>query len=152
VFTLGNASSPERQSGSGDDSQPALHDQGVPLSPSLSTDSAPPAAVVPHPKRIRVSSDVAARGLAHVVEPAYSPDVGITGTVVLHAIISREGEVTQLELVSGQPVLAQWAIDAARQWRYKPLKINGEPIQVDTTINVVFALDKHGHLKKQPRD
>jgi protein TonB len=64
----------------------------------------------------------------------------ISGPVVLHAIISKEGEIKELSLVSGHPLLAPAAIEVVRQWRYRPFLLNGEPIEVETTITVTFQL------------
>jgi len=58
----------------------------------------------------------------------------------LHAIIGKDGTVQQLQLVSGPPLLVNAAMDAVRQWRYQPTELNGEPVDVDTTIQVVFTL------------
>jgi protein TonB len=55
-------------------------------------------------------------------------------------VLSTAGKVQQLELVSGDPVLAKAALEAVRQWEYKPTLLNGEPVEVDTTIDVVFSL------------
>ncbi len=63
------------------------------------------------------------------------------GTVVLHAIVSREGRITSLEVVSGPPLFVQAALDAVRQWRYRPTLLGGEPVEVETTITVVFRLE-----------
>jgi len=62
------------------------------------------------------------------------------GTVRLHAIISKDGTIQQLEVISGPALLQQAALDAVRQWRYKPTLLNTEPVEVDTTIDVVFSL------------
>jgi len=59
---------------------------------------------------------------------------------VLHAIIDKDGTVQQLEVISGHPLLVQAALDAVKQWRYKPTLLNTEPVQVDTTISVVFSM------------
>ena len=58
----------------------------------------------------------------------------------LHAIISKDGTIMQLELVSGHALLVQAATDAVRRWRYQPTLLNGEPVEVDTTIDVIFTL------------
>jgi protein TonB len=58
----------------------------------------------------------------------------------LHAIISRDGRITALEVVSGSPWFAQAALDAVRQWRYRPTILNGEPVEVETSITVIFRL------------
>jgi protein TonB len=60
--------------------------------------------------------------------------------VVLHAVISKDGSVEDLQYVSGPPLLMKAAMDAVRQWRYQPTQLNGEPVEVDTTVSVVFTL------------
>jgi periplasmic protein TonB len=95
------------------------------------------------PSRIRVGGNVIAASLVHQVMPLYPPiakTAHVTGTVVLHAIIGKDGTVQNLEYVSGPPLLMKNAMDAVRQWRYKPTMLNGEPVEVDTTISVVFTL------------
>ena len=72
--------------------------------------------------------------------PAIARAAHVQGTVVLHAIIAKDGTVQQLQLVSGPPLLVNAAMDAVRQWRYSPTELNGEPVEVDTTIQVVFTL------------
>src|ERR1700685_2781218 len=87
------------------------------------------------PQRIRVGQEVAARGLAHQVVPVYpqlAKEAHISGTVVLHCVIGKDGAVTQLEYVSGPPMLMKSAMDAVRQWVYKPTHLNGEAVEVDT--------------------
>jgi protein TonB len=74
--------------------------------------------------------------------PAIPRAAGIQGTVVLQATISRNGSIENLRVISGPPMLQQAAIDAVRTWRYKPYLLNGEPVEVDTTINVVFNLSE----------
>ena len=79
----------------------------------------------------------------HEVKPLYPPlakQARVQGTVVLSAIISKEGNIAQLKVMSGHPMLIQNALDAVRQWKYKPYVLNGEPVEVDTTISVVFTL------------
>jgi protein TonB len=66
----------------------------------------------------------------------------ISGTVRLHAIIGKDGSVTQLEVINGHPLLVQSALDAVRQWRYRPTLLNSEPVEVDTTIDVIFSLNQ----------
>jgi len=60
--------------------------------------------------------------------------------VLLHAIIGKNGQVEQLSVVSGHPLLVQSALDAVRQWRYQPTTLNGDPVEVDTEIQVIFSL------------
>jgi len=95
------------------------------------------------PSRIRVGGNVQAASLVHQMMPVYPPiakTAHISGTVILHAIIGKDGTVQNLEYVSGPPLLMKSAMDAVRQWRYKPTMLNGEPVEVDTTISVVFSL------------
>jgi protein TonB len=101
--------------------------------------SAPPAA----PKRLAVSQGVAEGLLLHRVVPAY-PELArrarISGAVTLRAVIGKEGTIENLRLTSGHPMLAQAALDAVRQWRYRPYLLNREPVEVDTEITVNFNL------------
>lgn len=84
--------------------------------------------------------------------PVYPPEAiknGVMGTVVVQAIISREGRVVDLHVISGDPMLVQAALDCIAQFRYEPTLLNGVPAEVETTINVVFRLipSKHPHKK-----
>jgi protein TonB len=95
------------------------------------------------PQRIRVSSGVSTGLLIRKVQPAYPPlarQARIQGTVILQAQISKDGNVENLQLVSGHPMLAPAAIEAVKQWKYKPYLLNGEPTPVDTQIQVNFTL------------
>jgi protein TonB len=77
------------------------------------------------------------------VDPVYPPlarQARIQGNVVLHAIISKDGHVEQLSVISGHPLLIQSALDAIRQWRYRPYLLNGDPVEVETTITVTFTM------------
>ena len=81
--------------------------------------------------------------LVHQVKPEYPPAeraAHIQGQVVLHAVIGKDGTVKQVQVVSGPPLLASAAENAVKQWRYKPYVLNGEPVEVDTTINVNFTM------------
>jgi protein TonB len=71
----------------------------------------------------------------HVAKVAH-----VEGTVVLEAVIGKDGAVKDLRAVSGPPMLANAAIAAVKQWRYKPYYLNGQPTEVDTTIKVNFKL------------
>ena len=74
------------------------------------------------------------------VYPQIAKTAHISGTVVLHAIIGADGAVQDLQYISGPPLLMRSAMDAVRQWRYRPTMLNGEPTAVDTTVSVVFTL------------
>lgn len=107
------------------------------------TGGGPPPPKPEAPQRIRVGGQVQQANLIHQVLPVY-PQIAktahIQGTVVLHAIIDKDGSVTELQFISGPPLLMRSAMDAVHQWRYRPTLLNGEPVQVDTTISVVFTL------------
>ena len=95
------------------------------------------------PKKIAISSGVATGLLVSEVKPVYPPIAKAarqSGTVVLHALISKTGTIEDLKVVSGNATLQSAALDAVRQWRYRPYMLNGDPVEVDTTINVVFNL------------
>ena len=92
----------------------------------------------------RVSGGVMEGMLVHRVLPVYPPMARATrtaGRVELQATISRTGTIENLHVASGPSLLLQAAIDAVRQWRYRPYLLNGEPVEVETTINVDFRLD-----------
>lgn len=93
---------------------------------------------------IRVGGNVQHARIIKKVPPVYPDEArqaGISGTVRLHAIIAKDGTIKNLELVSGHPLLAQAALDAVRQWTYQQTLLNGFPVEVDTTIDVIFALN-----------
>jgi protein TonB len=97
----------------------------------------------PNVTRTRVGGAVQAAKLVNRVQPLYPPlarQTRISGTVKLHAIIGKSGSVEQLQVVSGHPLLVQSALDAVKQWRYQPTLLNGEPVEVDTEIDVIFSL------------
>jgi protein TonB len=74
------------------------------------------------------------------VYPAIAKSARVAGTVQLHAIIAKNGTIKNLRVVSGPEMLRQAAVDAVRTWRYRPYKLDNEPAEVETTINVVFTL------------
>jgi protein TonB len=107
--------------------------------------SSTPVAVpkVATPQRVRVSQGVSQGLLVHRVQPMYPPlarQARIQGTVILQAEISKDGTIENLRLISGHPMLAPSAIEAVKQWRYKPYFLNGEPVAVETQITVNFTL------------
>jgi periplasmic protein TonB len=107
--------------------------------------SSTPVAVpkVATPQRVRVSQGVTQGLLIRKVQPTYPPlarQARIQGTVLLQAEISKEGTIQNLRLISGHPMLAPAAIEAVKQWRYKPYILNGEPVEVETQITVNFTL------------
>jgi hypothetical protein len=96
------------------------------------------------PKKIRVGGNVAQANLVNAVAPEYPEEAKaahISGTVLLHAIIGTDGTIQRLEYISGPPLLMTPAFDAVHQWRYKPTLLNRHPIEVDTTISVVYTTE-----------
>ena len=98
----------------------------------------------PEEKRVlRVSEPMQQAQLIERIVPRYPALARQTrkeGTVLLHAIINVEGRITRLEVVSGSPLFVQDAMDAVRQWRYRPTYLNGEPVEVETSITVIFRM------------
>lgn len=94
-------------------------------------------------KSVTVSAGVATGMLIHRTQPIY-PSIAkaarVTGTVVIEATISKTGAVVNPHVLSGPQMLRQAALDAVKTWRYKPYKLNNEPTEVDTTVDVIFAL------------
>ncbi len=100
---------------------------------------APPAPIV-HTLRL---SHISEGNLIRKVQPAYPPlarSARIQGTVVLQAAISKQGTIENLSVLSGHPMLVPAALDAVRQWRYRPYILNNEPVEVETQITVNFSL------------
>jgi len=97
------------------------------------------------PQRIRVSQGVTKGLCIHRVDPIYpvlAKEARVQGDVVLQAIIDVNGNITNLQLISGHPMLVPSAIAAVKEWRYKPYLLNGNPVEVETTITVIFALSQ----------
>lgn len=111
---------------------------------SLGTGSAP---VIPKPpvstaQTVRLSH-MSEGDMVHKVVPTYPPlarTARIQGAVILQAMIGKSGTIENLRLLSGHPMLAPAAIEAVRQWRYRPYILNGEPVEVETQITVNFSL------------
>jgi protein TonB len=111
-----------------------------PLLPlGLGSSSAVKYAPAPRP----VISDLQAGQIQHRVQPIY-PEIAkvarIEGDVVLSAIIAKNGEIQRLQAMSGHPLLLDAALDAVRQWRFRPYILNGRPIEIETRITVRFRL------------
>ena len=95
------------------------------------------------PKRIRISQGVTKGQLIYRVEPPYPPlalMARLQGQVQLKAIVSKDGTIKELELVSGSPMLAAAALRAVQQWRYRPFLLNGEAVEVETNVTVTFQI------------
>jgi protein TonB len=115
---------------------PGLFESGTrPVLPA----PAPPAPVA-HTLRL---SHISEGNLIRKVQPTYPPlarSARIQGTVVLQAVISKQGMIENLSVVTGHPMLVPAALDAVRQWRYRPYILNNEPVEVETQITVNFSL------------
>lgn len=89
---------------------------------------------------LQVSGDIAARQIISRINPLYPREAkSIQGEVVLHATISREGDVTNLQVVGGPEELRKSAITAVSQWKYKPYLFNGQPVDIETNITVNYT-------------
>ena len=126
---------PELDGALGDRTQEGLH--------SIMSEYFRPLPTAPAKPRAIRQSVVMEGNLIHKVEPQYpviAKQLHIEGTVIVKAIISRDGVITRAEAESGQTLLAQAALAAVRQWRYRPYYLNDQPIEVETEIRVNFVL------------
>ena len=95
------------------------------------------------PKRVHLAARAVEANLIHDVPPTYPPEAGrerIQGSVVLQAVIGKDGAVKDVRVESGLPILAQAAVEAVKQWRYRPYLLNGEPVEVDSRITINFTM------------
>jgi periplasmic protein TonB len=109
--------------------------EAAPTVPKLATKSPTP--------QIRVGGAVQAARLVHRVDPVYpamARQMRIAGTVELAGVIGTDGRIRELRVTSGHPLLVQAALEAVRQWVYRPTLLGGQPVEVITTITVVFRL------------
>jgi len=93
---------------------------------------------------VRVPSTIQEGLLVHKIIPTYPPIAlagGVQGVVVLQATISRTGTIEHLHVISGPIMLQQAAMNAVNEWRYRPYLLNGEPVEVETNVNVIFKLN-----------
>jgi protein TonB len=115
---------------------------GLPSAPPPPAPKPPP----PAPKPVgpqKIGGNVIAANIISQVRPVYPPLAKMArqqGTVKFEAMISKEGTIENLKLIGGPPLLVQAAMDAVKQWRYKPTILNDEPVEVQTTIDVNFSL------------
>jgi periplasmic protein TonB len=90
---------------------------------------------------VPISQGITGGVLMHKVQPVYPPEarrMHVQGSVVIDATVTPQGQVDELKLVSGDPLLAQAAMDAVRRWRYTPYSLNGQPIAKETRITISF--------------
>jgi len=105
--------------------------------------SSAPKVKVEAPKKVNISGGVMAGNLLQKTTPVYPPiakAAHVQGTVVLQATISKTGSIENLRVVSGPSMLQAAALDAVKTWRYKPYLLSGEPVEVETEVNVIFTL------------
>jgi TonB family protein len=119
------------------------------VAPSGASDSATaPAGVpakIPFPQRVRVSQGVEQGLLVSKVQPQYPSDArsqGIQGVILLRVTIDKEGNVANIQVVAGPESLVPPAIEAVKQWKYRPYLIQGTPVEVETQITVNFTLEE----------
>jgi len=132
---------------------PAVSTAPSPRTPSATANAVPAALVrtstpivtgVPR-KPVKIGSGAADGLLVKKIPPSYPLEaklVRLEGTVVLHAVIDRTGEVSEVNALSGPPLLESAALDAVKQWKYKPYLLNGEPVEIQTQITVNFKLPR----------
>ena len=116
---------------------------GLGAGPAVAAPPPPPPPAAPKQTRIKLGGQVVAAKLVAQPQPVYPPlarQARIQGNVVLHAIIDKDGRVGELQVISGHPLLVQSALEAVKNWRYQPTQLNGDPVEVDTTITVSFVL------------
>jgi hypothetical protein len=94
------------------------------------------------PSRIRISSVLAENRLVKKTRPVAPPrgtPEHVTGTVVLYVLVGKDGTVQSVSALSGPPMLYAYAIDAVRQWHYSPYLLDGQPVEFETTVNLLFT-------------
>jgi periplasmic protein TonB len=148
IPNLGESDTPpslELLGGHGAEGGMGSNNLGDSLFAGIGTGSGPslaPARPVPsnHPPRI---SHAMEGSLIHQVQPEYPPlakQARVEGTVVLRAVIDREGKIENLQVLGGHPMLVAAALRAVEQWRYRPYRLNEQPVEVETLITVHFTL------------
>jgi protein TonB len=106
---------------------------------------APPAATVPAPVKPRTISRWMEGNLIRKVQPRYpalARSTGIQGSVVLRAVIGRDGKIEQVQVINGHPLLVKAAVDAVSQWLYRPYFLNDQAVEVETQVTVNFILGR----------
>jgi TonB family protein len=123
---------------------PPSPDATSPTGTGMTEANAAPAPAASAPKRIQIEGKVIAKQIVEQVPPHY-PDAAksalISGKVVMHAIIGTDGSMKELSVISGPKELQATSLNAVRQWRYKPALVNGEAVEVETTVTVIYSLN-----------
>lgn len=122
--------------------------EGAPAIPASTSPAAPPEAAAAAPAKpagppVVVPANIEAASIVTQTRPVYPPAARaklIQGEVLLRAIIDKEGKISEVHVLSGDDALSPAAVEAVKQWRYKPMMVDGEPREVDTTITVTFSL------------
>jgi len=118
-------------------SSPGQEAQGATAQPQDKTASAVP-------KRVRVGGQVMAAKLVHKVDPKYPKQAKkdhVSGLVRMEIVVGGDGRVVQMKVVSGDPMLVPAATEAVQKWRYRPMTINGKPVEVVSEVDVNFQLN-----------
>ena len=105
----------------------------------------PPPPAAHRTERLKISEPVINARIIRRIEPVYPPialQIRHEGRVELHAIIATDGTIQSLEVLSGDPLFIPSALAAVREWRYQPNLLDGQPIEVDTHITVVYTLNR----------
>jgi protein TonB len=142
ISTDGDASLPEFPAGPGFAGGTGDHVGESHVIEAIGTGLSPRIPTAPSMRPPRVSH-VMEGNLMHRVQPEYpalAKQARIQGTVVLRAVIDRGGAIQDLQVISGHPLLVQAAINAVRQWRYRPFYLNDQPVEVETQVTVNFTL------------
>ena len=101
-----------------------------------------PKVKVAAPQKVSISAGIAVGLLIQKTAPIYPPiakNARVSGTVVIQATISKTGTIENLRVVSGPAMLRQAALDAVKTWRFRPYMLDGQPVEVETTVNVIFC-------------
>jgi protein TonB len=120
----------------------AIESSGIPVADSRP--EPPHMAEKTPPKRV-VHTTIDPALLVHRVEPVFPPlarQIRRGGKVELHAIIATDGSIQSLEVASGDALFVQSALDAVRQWRYRPTYLNGQAVEIDTFITVIYSVQQ----------
>ena len=120
-----------------------LNIPGLPNNSTERREPPPPPSEFARPRTVQVSSKVQEARLVRRIEPVYPYLAKVThrqGRVDLRALIATDGRIRSLEVVSGDPLLIQSALSAVSEWRYQPTLLNGEPVEVETYITVIYTL------------
>jgi TonB family protein len=142
LIAVTGAFAQEQQGGVGGTHEPTAQSSTTNES-SATQDSADTSSGTAKAKRLRVGGNIAAKMIEHQVNPQYPDEAKknhVEGTVVLRCVIATDGTVLQVEYISGPPSLMHSAMDAVRQWKYKRTMLGGKPVEVETTVAVVYSL------------